>query len=219
MEILRYLEGRGVRVFSKPASMLGLIDRLSCTVTLQNGGIPMPETCITESPKVAMDFLAHYKRGVLKPLYTSKGRGMLLVEAGLTELEDIEAYQEAGNRTLYLQRFVQSPGKDLGLVFLGGEYLGTYARVKANDTWSTTTLNGGAYQSHDPSQELIDLAWSAQNLFDLDFTCVDLVETAEGPKIYEVSAFGGFRGLAEACDIDAAHAYARYIINQFAVNP
>ncbi|MHB8811540.1 MAG: hypothetical protein ACYC9M_16270, partial [Desulfobulbaceae bacterium] len=39
-------------------------------------------------------------------------------------------------------------------------------------------------------------------------TCVDVVETDEGPRAFEVSAFGGFRGIQEACGIDAARHYA-----------
>ena len=34
LEILRYVEGRGVRVFSSPRSLLRLVDRLSCSLTL-----------------------------------------------------------------------------------------------------------------------------------------------------------------------------------------
>ena len=47
LELLRVAEAQGVRVFSPASSMLRLIDRLSCTVTLQNHSIPMPDTCVT----------------------------------------------------------------------------------------------------------------------------------------------------------------------------
>ena len=44
--------------------------------------------------------------------------------------------------------------------------------------------------------------------FGLDYTVVDLVEQGDDFLIYEVSAFGGFRGLLEASGVDAAAAYA-----------
>ena len=53
LELLRVAEQAGVRVFSPALSMLRLIDRLSCTVTLRNAGIPMPETRVTEDITVA----------------------------------------------------------------------------------------------------------------------------------------------------------------------
>jgi ribosomal protein S6--L-glutamate ligase len=46
------------------------------------------------------------------------------------------------------------------------------------------------------------------------FTCVDVVETANGPLVYEVSAFGGFRGLLEANGIDMAERYAQYVLER-----
>ena len=46
----------------------------------------------------------------------------------------------------------------------------------------------------------------------MDFTTVDVAETADGPIVFEVSAFGGFRGALEGAGIDAAAAYADYAI-------
>ena len=54
----------------------------------------------------------------------------------------------------------------------------------------------------------------AQEPFGLTFTCVDVAETSPGPVVWEVSAFGGFRGLREARDIDAADLYVRFVLEQ-----
>ena len=43
LEILRFLQAQGVSIFSKPDNIIRLIDRLACTVTLRNAGIPMPQ--------------------------------------------------------------------------------------------------------------------------------------------------------------------------------
>ncbi|PRQ05757.1 Alpha-aminoadipate--LysW ligase LysX [Enhygromyxa salina] len=222
VEMLRVLAGAGVRVFSRPGSIMTLIDRLSCTVKLRLGQIPMPATVITESVDAAMAAIARYGAVVAKPLYTSKARGMLVLrapgseagseaEADATELRaQVEAFR-AANPVMYLQQLIDMPGRDLGVVFLGGEYLATYARVSGG-SWTTSTSKGGKYQPHAPSDEVIALAHRAQALFDLDFTCVDVVETDDGPKVFEVSAFGGFRGLLHACDIDAAARYVDYAL-------
>ncbi|MCK5438072.1 MAG: ATP-grasp family protein, partial [Desulfobulbaceae bacterium] len=59
-----------------------------------------------------------------------------------------------------------------------------------------------------------DLAYKAQSLFGLDFTCVDVALTSAGPFVFEVSAFGGFRGILEAGNIDAAKAYTEYAVGR-----
>lgn len=220
VELLRVVEAAGVRIFSPPGTIAPLIDRLAGTVKLQVGGIPMPATVVTESVDEAYATVLRFGALIAKPLYTSKARGMLLLRApgrlgalaGPEELRATIAEFKRANEVMYLQQLVDMPGRDLGVTFLGGEYLATYARVRGDASWSTSTSSGGKYQRHEPSREIIELAHRAQALFDLDFTCVDVVETPEGPRVFEVSAFGGFRGLEDACGLDAAGAYADYAI-------
>ncbi|MCG8670311.1 MAG: hypothetical protein MI867_12910, partial [Pseudomonadales bacterium] len=90
----------------------------------------------------------------------------------------------------------------------------TYARVSQSDAWNTTINSGGKYAHHEPTQEIIDLACRAQAPFEMDFTTVDVAETNDGPIVFEVSAFGGFRGALEGAGIDAANLYTDYVIKK-----
>ncbi|WP_299483934.1 GAK system ATP-grasp enzyme [uncultured Roseibium sp.] len=214
LEILRLAENAGVRIFSKPASILGLVNRLSCTVTLSNAGVPMPATCVTECEKDALAAVKRFGSAVFKPLYSTKARGMTLMDASIGEdaLSKKIAAFKSDNPVMYLQKKVDLSGRDLGMVFLGGTYLGTYARVAQTDSWNTTILHGGKYAPYDPEQDLIDLAHKAQAPFGLDFTTVDVGLTEDGPIIFEVSAFGGFKGALEGASIDAASLYSDHVI-------
>ncbi len=215
LEVLRLLAGRGVRIFSQPQKIACLLDRLSCTITLQLAGIPMPPTTITESLDHALDALAEYGQAILKPLYSTKARGMLLLEPGEEARTALAEYRQS-NPMFYLQKLIPLGDQDLGVVFLGGEYLTTYARNRKPGQWNTTTASGGRYSALDPSPEIIELARRAQEPFGLDFTCVDVALTEDGPYVFEVSAFGGFRGILEARGLDAAALYARHVIGRIA---
>lgn len=212
LEILRFFCKIGIPVYSRPQRIMAAVNRLSCTVTLQKGDIPMPPTVITEDIDQAVKAVKRFGKAILKPLYSSKARGMQVVEDGQYCRSNIEEFKGSGNTTMYIQKMVNIPGKDLGVAFLGGKYIGTYARCQGT-SWNTCTSSGGRYQPFEPSSEIIKLARDAQDLFELDFTCVDVVETEDGPMVFEVSAFGGFRGLINACNIDAASLYADYVIN------
>jgi len=48
--------------------------------------------------------------------------------------------------------------------------------------------------------------------FDLTFTTVDVALTADGPIVFEVSAFGGYRGVKEGCGLDAAALVTDHVI-------
>ncbi len=216
MEILRFLYDLGLPVFSNPHSMLRLIDRLSCTTALRSAGIPMPATVITESISEAAATVERFGKAIFKPLYSSKARGMTVIEPGPEMIETIEDFKNNGNRVMYIQQMVSHAGKliDLGVSYLGGKYLGTYARQGSGDSWDTTTRTGGKYVSYPPSKEVLELADKAQGLFDMAFTCVDVVETSDGPQVFEVSAFGGFRGLLESDNIDVAPMYVDHVLEK-----
>ena len=214
LELLRYLQAQGVMIFSKPENIQRLISRLSCTVTLRNAGIPMPQTVITENEQLAREAVLKLGRVVLKPLFSTKARGMVIVESSESDLEEkIRAFKQA-NSVMYVQQMIDIPGRDLGVVFLGGRYLATYARLGSGDSWNTTINSGGHYVAHEPSAEILQLAEKAQAPFALDFTCVDVVETSEGPMVFEVSAFGGYRGLLDSHGIDAAKLYTNYVFDK-----
>lgn len=218
VEMLRVAEAKGVRVFNSVKSMMGLIDRLSCTVTLRNADIPMPETCVTEDISVAVAAVKTLGEAVFKPLFSTKARGMTIID-GSQPQQDIEAAVKAfkqHNPVMYIQKKMHLSGQDLGLVFLGGKYLCTYARVAQSDSWNTTIHSGGRYEAFEPSQDIIDMAEKAQSLFDMDFTTVDVAITDEGPIVFEVSAFGGFRGVKEGCDIEAAPRYVEHVLKTLA---
>ena len=216
LELLRVAEQAGVRVFSRAENTLRLIDRLSCTVTLRNAGIPMPATRVTEDVGTAITAVQDYGSAVFKPLYSTKARGMCVIDAGQGRdgIEREIRNFRAENPVMYIQQRIDLPGRDLGMVFLGGEYLGSYARVSKGDAWNTTIHSGGRYESHTPADDVIALAQRAQALFDMDFTTVDVAETDSGPIVFEVSAFGGFRGALEGIGIDAAGLYVDHVLRQ-----
>lgn len=214
LEMLRFLHERGLPIFSDPLHILRVLDRLSCTITLQSAGIPMPPTTITEDVDHAIATVEKYGSAILKPLYSSKARGMTLLESGPDLRASIEEFKRT-NSILYIQQTLElEGGKDLGIAFLGGKYLTTYARCRSGASWNTTTASGGRYAPFEPPAEVIEMARRAQECFGLDFTCVDVALTHDGPFVFEVSAFGGFRGILETSGLDAAKLYLAHVMER-----
>ncbi|MEW5912459.1 MAG: GAK system ATP-grasp enzyme [Thermodesulfobacteriota bacterium] len=214
LELLRFIQAQGVRIFSRPERIIAVLNRLSCTVSLAQAGVPLPPTVVTEDVDQAARAIESFGPSVLKPLYTSKARGMVLIDPNNGLREDLANFKASGNTVIYAQKRLELPGQDLGLTFLGGEYVATYARVANQHSWNTTHRAGGRYASYQPPPETLEIAHRAQAVFGLDFTGVDIAETSEGPVVFEVSAFGGFRGLMEGCNLDAAAIYAEHIITE-----
>lgn len=212
LEMLRVAEVAGVRLFSPAENVIRLMDRLACTVTLRNAGIPMPKTVITEDVDAARGALGRFGAAVLKPLFSTKARGMVLLDAEAPDADAQIAAFKAANPVMYVQQKADLSGEDLGMVFLNGEYICTYARVSQSGAWNTTIHSGGKYAPFDPSPELIELGRRAQAPFGLTFTTVDIALTPEGPIVFEVSAFGGYSGAQKGCGIDAAALVAAHVL-------
>lgn len=212
LEILRHLESKGVQIFSSPLVIAGMINRMNCILALQESKVPMLPTLITENIELVAKFVHQHQEVILKPLYTSKAKGMKKIRPTSGLIEEIKEYQQSIGSMIFAQKMVHIPGQDLGVTFLGDRYVATYARVPQGEWVQDQSLRPqGKYQSANPSQEIIELARKAKNVFNLELSSVDIVETDQGPKVFEVSAFGGFRGLWEGNSIDLASLYVEHI--------
>lgn len=212
LEMLRVAEAAGVRVFSPAEKVIRLMDRLSCTVTLRNAMISMPKTVITEDMGAARNALERFGEAVFKPLFSTKARGMVLLDAEAPDADAQIAAFKADNPVMYIQKKADLSGEDLGMVFLDGKYICTYGRISQTGAWNTTIHSGGKYVPFEPTPELIELGRRAQAPFGLTFTTVDIALTPDGPIVFEVSAFGGYSGAQKGCGIDAAALVADHVL-------
>jgi ribosomal protein S6--L-glutamate ligase len=212
--MLRHLEASGVPVLSAPDRLEVAVNRYRMTTELVRAGVPSPDTIVTEDIGAAAAAVERLGAAVLKPLFTSKGRGMQRLEPASDLESKLVAHQQHGFGPFYLQRFVLHPGRDLGVAVLDGRVLGAYWRVAGAGAWQTTILSGGRYESAAPPAEALDIALRAARHFGLLFTGVDLMETPEGGfTVLEVSAFGGFRGL-QVCGVEAAPLVAEAVLER-----
>ena len=216
VHLLSYAERAGVKLFSPTQSVGNLVNRLSGTLALQQGNIPMPKTRITENSEQAFATVREFGSAILKPLYSTKARGMIMLTKDDSDefVRNALAEYRQNQSIYYIQQTVKLDGRDLGMVFVGGDYLCTYARVGNKDSWNTTINSGGKYEKFEPDAALIELGRRAQSCYDLSFTTVDIALTDQGPVVFEVSAFGGFKGALEGCDIDAASVFADYVLQE-----
>jgi ribosomal protein S6--L-glutamate ligase len=209
---LEELERGGTRVISAPGAIRDAVNRYRMSYLLRAAGIPMPRTAVTESVEEAVSLVSGWGAAVLKPLFTSKGRGMEKLSARSAVRLALSRWQREGRGPMYLQEFVPAPGRDLAVAVLGDRVVGAYYRVATPGKWMTTTAAGGHYERAEIGPDLEELAVRAARVFGLAFTSVDLVETDGGWLVYEVSAFGGFSGLQKACNVDGAALYADYVM-------
>lgn len=215
LEMLRVAEQSGVRIFNSANSLIRLLDRLACSVTLHNHQIPMPATLVTESIETAMQQVQEWGEAILKPLFSTKARGMQVLKANQSDklLRAQLVRYKTRHPLLYLQQYVDLKGEDMGLIFINGNYQGAYARIAGNKAWNTTINSGGRYGPCSPTAEMIQIAQRAQAAFKLDYATVDMAQTEHGPVVFEVSALGGFKGAHAGSGINIAERLADFAVD------
>lgn len=210
---LAAVEAEGVPVHSPAEAIAATVDRHRMTQRLGAAGIPLPETLVTEDPAAAAAFVRQVGAVVHKPRFGTKGRGMRLVESGPGLDDTLAAIAAEGGLPFYLQRFLAGVDRDIGVAVCDGAVIGAYYRVRGGHAWSTTTRDGGRYEACPLDPRLERLALRATAIFGLTFTTVDIVRHGGSQYVYEVSAFGGFRGL-EACGVDGAAHFAEAVLTR-----
>ncbi len=215
VNMLYQLENNGVRVFSPPKFIEAVNNRYNMTRLLTNAGIPMPDTIVTESQETVFDIVDKWGKAVLKPVFTSKGRNMLLLDREGPYRLNIKQWEARQFSPYYIQRFIPTM-HDIGVAVMGKNILGSFSRVAAVDSWQTTIRTGGHYEPCKVDSRILDIVNKIIDLLEFDYTVIDFVPQGRDYLVYEVSAFGGFSGLWE-CGIDAPSIFAKYVFTTLAV--
>lgn len=214
MNLLGRMAARGVPVINSPRSLELAIDKHLSLCHLAAAGLPVPHTLVCQDAAAARD--AWRKLGgrcVLKPLFGSRGRGLVLI----TEPADLDvALPPEGDDgrlggVFYMQEFLPHHGWDVRILTVGREVF-AMRRVAAAGDWRTNLSCGGRGEAFEPPKAWVDLARWAAAALGADLAGVDIIPTTDGRVVVvEVNGVPGWRGLEAATRRDVTRAVAEFI--------
>ncbi|RLI44050.1 hypothetical protein DRO61_12595, partial [Candidatus Bathyarchaeota archaeon] len=76
MNYLRRMERLGLLVINSPSSIEIAVDKYYALTLLEENGLKVPETVVTEDPKKALDAFNRFGDVVIKPIFGSRGIGV-----------------------------------------------------------------------------------------------------------------------------------------------
>jgi len=197
---IRHLEASGVAVINPYPSLVLTRDKITQLIVLSEHGIPVPETIVTWSIGAALRKISEWGKAVLKPVIGSLGRGVILLEDADRAYYDLARVLRSG-QPLYIQKYIEKPGRDLRIFTVGGEVLGGMYRVSTT-SWKTNIAQGGTPIRAEPPEEAAELALKAARILGLEFAGVDIAEDKDGYKVIEVNSAPLWRGFKQATGID-----------------
>lgn len=212
MDLLHRLERLGMLVINPPLAIERSVDKYCTLALLEEGGLPVPKTIVTESHEEASK--AFFELGgdvVMKPLFGSRG-------IGSTRISDPEIATRIfrtisfHHGVLYLQEFVSHGVSDVRAFVVGDHVIAAMHRVA--ETWKTNVSLGAKPTPLKLDEELEELAVKAVEVIGCKVAGVDILESSDGPVIIELNSQPGWRGLQTVTSIDIAEEIVKYVLSE-----
>jgi len=212
VSMIEHLESSGTLVVNPTCAYQHTKNKYSMISKLAEAGLPIPKTYVTEMAHWAYRASRSFREIVYKPIVGSLGFGSMKFSNMDMAFNAYKRLESLG-QPIYLQEYLEKPGRDIRAFVVGGEVLASIYRIARAGEWKTNVAQGGEAKSVKLSGELDELALRAVETLELIYAGVDILETEFGPILLEVNASPSWQGLQKATDVDIPRQIVRYAIN------
>ena len=179
-------------------------DKFLTTSALVKNGIPTPRTSMALSPDAAMREMDRMDYPcVIKPVVGSWGRLLAKVndrEAAEAILEHKDVLGGYPHSAIYIQEYVEKPGRDIRAFVVGEETI--CAIYRTSEHWITNTARGGKASVCPVTPELNELCLRTARAVGGDLVAIDLFETGNGLSVNEVNHTMEFKNSVQPTGVD-----------------
>jgi tetrahydromethanopterin:alpha-L-glutamate ligase len=238
-DILRELEEEGVPVINSPEAIQNAANKYHASYLLAKAGLSAPETIAVQNLGAALRVISKFEDSIIKPVFGYKGKDIARIRNGEILLSDkkvesvsLEAFlgkllEERG--MLYVQEFIENPGRDIRVFVVGGTAVGAIYRKAASGSWVNNLSQGGSADRCVITNKQKELAEKASLAIGTTFAGVDIIEGFEmdlnelnntetpsldgSPKILEVNGTPSGKGIYDAWGINTAEHIIEYLQN------
>jgi len=210
MDLLHRLQRLGMPIINPPLSIERSVDKYHTLALLEEHGLPVPRTVVTESHDEALK--AFHELGgdvVMKPLFGSRGIGSTRIfdpEIATRVFRAVSFFHDV----LYLQEFIPHGVSDVRAFVVGEKVIAAMHRVAQG--WKTNVSLGAKPVSYKLSGELEELAVKASSVIGCKVAGVDILESENGPVIVELNSQPGWRGLQSVASVNIAEEIVDYVL-------
>jgi RimK family alpha-L-glutamate ligase len=212
MDGLHKLAREGMPIINPPAAIERAVDKYYTLALLNERGIPVPRTVVTENIREAMQaFRSFGGDAVIKPVFGSRGIGVARIsDEDIAErvMRTLRFYKHV----LYVQEFIRHGTRDIRTFVVGGKVVAGIFRVSSS--WKTNVSRGAVPKRFQVDPEVEALAVRASETLDCKIAGVDIMESERGLVVHEVNSQPGWRGLQATTDVRIADEIAAFVIAQ-----
>ncbi|MEM2118779.1 MAG: RimK family alpha-L-glutamate ligase [Candidatus Bathyarchaeia archaeon] len=212
MDMLYKLHRSGIYILNPPEALEHCVDKYDVLTILEEGGVPVPRTMVTQKVDDALKaFNELGKDVVIKPLFGSRGLGSTRIkdpEIALTVFKAITFY----HGVIYMQEFLPHGTSDLRAFVIGDQVIAAMRRVA--EGWKTNYSQGARPTSVKLDKALEDLAVKSAKLVGCKVAGVDILESQNSPVILEVNSQPGWKGLQSVTQVNIADEIVNFVLSE-----
>jgi len=212
MDVLHRLERLGMTIINPPLAIERSVDKYHALCLLEENGLPVPRTAVTENHEEALRCFRELGGDVIiKPVFGSRGIGSTRVsdpEIATRIFRALSFY----HTVLYLQEFVPHGFSDIRAFVIGEHVEAAMQRIA--ETWKTNVSLGAKPVSMKINQELENLAVTAAKIIGCKVAGVDILENPKGPVIVELNSQPGWRGLQSVTKTNIADEIVKFTLSE-----
>jgi len=149
---------------------------------------------------------------VYKPLMGSLGFGSMQFDNADLAFNAYTTLERLG-QPLYIQEYVEKPGRDIRAFVLGERVIASIYRIAQPTEWKTNVAQGAQAKAIQLSSKLEKLAIKAARALGLLYAGVDIMEVRKKVVVLEVNGSPSWQGLQKATGVNVAEELVKHVIN------
>lgn len=208
-----FLESIGLPVVNSSAVARICEDKFLTSLSLEKNNVPTPAFALVfgiEEAKQAIEQMGGFPV-VIKPNVGSWGRLL----AKINDMDSLEAIIEHKDvlgspqqKAIYIQKFVEKPGRDIRAFVIDGKAICAIYRASAH--WITNTARGGKATNCPLNKELKYISKIASDAVGGGILALDVFETDDGFTINEINHTMEFKNSEEPTGVSISGAMIAY---------
>jgi [lysine-biosynthesis-protein LysW]--L-2-aminoadipate ligase len=211
--VTKILEEFGFRVVNDFSSSQNCLDKIRCSIRLAKHNVPTVKTMIAFTEEGAVPALHEMEYpAIIKPVLGSWARLVAKVndeDAARSVIED-RISMGPWHKILYLQKYVNKPGRDIRSTVIGDKVVAIIYRVNPHD-WRTNTARGAKAERCEITPELEELSLKAANAMGEGMFGVDIMEDNGRYIVHEVNHSFEFKNVQRVTGVDVAGEIVDYL--------
>jgi len=212
MDVLYRLQRSGQYIINPPEAIEHCVDKYDILAILEENGIPVPRTAVTENVEEALKAFKELGDDVIvKPIFGSRGIGATRVndlEVASTLFKAITFY----HGVVYLQEFVHHGFSDVRAFVVGDRVVAAMKRLA--DSWKTNYSQGAKPSRIELEKTYEDIAIRSAKSIDCKIAGVDILESRSEPVVVEVNSQPGWRGLQSVASVSIAGEIVDFVLSE-----